>query len=150
MRAASAAESHGSATTGDCSSPFALLWQCKLFLFQALKTFESLFLVHKEKTYNPYYTLVCQYLCRSSHSYKVTLQYCLWDFLRGLGEREVGGAEVMKNLTHAENSFNVKNISSTRMKNVARAYAWWIAKDCCSLTVLKVRVGLCDFTWLLK
>ncbi|KAJ7707589.1 hypothetical protein B0H17DRAFT_1166033 [Mycena rosella] len=89
-----------------------------------------------EKSYNPYYTLVCQHLCRSSHSYKITLQFCLWDFLRDLGEANVGGAEVIKNLQDDE-GFDVKSISSTRMKNVAKAYAWWIAKDCVTLGILK-------------
>ncbi|KAG7089478.1 hypothetical protein E1B28_011160 [Marasmius oreades] len=96
-------------------------------------------LVHccgNEKTYNPYYTLVCQHLCRFSHSYKITLQYCLWDFLRDMGETEVGGMEVIKNLKD-EHGFDVKSISPSRMKNVAKAYAWWIAKDCVSLLVLK-------------
>ncbi|KIJ67003.1 hypothetical protein HYDPIDRAFT_26414 [Hydnomerulius pinastri MD-312] len=90
-----------------------------------------------EKSYNPYYTLVCQQLCQTSHSYKITLQFCLWDFLRDLGETNVGGAEVIKNLKDDEGRFEVKNISSSRMKNVAKAYGWWIAKDCCSLTILK-------------
>ncbi|KAJ6609207.1 armadillo-type protein [Mycena sp. CBHHK59/15] len=89
-----------------------------------------------EKSYNPYYTLICQHLCRSSHSYKITLQFCLWDFLRDLGEVTVGGAEVIKNLKD-DDGFDVKSISSTRMKNVAKAYGWWIAKDCISLSILK-------------
>ncbi|KAH7930221.1 ARM repeat-containing protein [Leucogyrophana mollusca] len=98
-----------------------------------------------EKTYNPYYTLVCQHLCQRSHSYKITLQFCLWDFLRDLGETTVGGAEVIKNLEDDDGSrFNVKTINPSRMKNVAKAYAWWIAKDCCSLTILKP----VDFTFL--
>ncbi|KAK0500414.1 hypothetical protein EDD18DRAFT_827491 [Armillaria luteobubalina] len=92
-----------------------------------------------EKTYNPYYTLVCQSLCRSSHSYKVTLQFCLWDFLRDLGEEEVGGAEVIKSIKESggSKSFDLKSISSTRLRNVARAYAWWISKDCVTLAILK-------------
>ncbi|KAF7336720.1 MIF4G/MA4-domain-containing protein [Mycena venus] len=91
-----------------------------------------------EKSYNPYYSLVCQHLCRSSHSYKITLQFCLWDFLRDLGEANVGGAEVIKNLKDDDNEgFEVKNISSTRIKNVAKAYAWWVAKDCVTLGILK-------------
>ncbi|KAK0485266.1 hypothetical protein IW261DRAFT_893490 [Armillaria novae-zelandiae] len=92
-----------------------------------------------EKTYNPYYTLVCQHLCRSSHSYKVTLQFCLWDFLRDLGEEEVGGAEVIKSIKESggSKSFDLKSISSTRLRNVARAYAWWISKDCVTLAILK-------------
>ncbi|KAJ7227305.1 hypothetical protein GGX14DRAFT_629361, partial [Mycena pura] len=91
---------------------------------------------NQEKSYNPYYTLVCQHLCRSSHSYKITLQFCLWDFLRDLGEVNVGGAEVIKTLKDDE-GFDVKGISSTRIGNVAKAYAWWIAKDCVTLTILK-------------
>ncbi|KAK0204844.1 hypothetical protein DFS33DRAFT_1373461 [Desarmillaria ectypa] len=92
-----------------------------------------------EKTYNPYYTLVCQHLCRLSHSYKVTLQFCLWDFLRDLGEEEVGGVEVIKSIKESGGSkgFDLKYISSTRLRNVARAYAWWISKDCVTLAILK-------------
>ncbi|KAH9917843.1 uncharacterized protein B0H18DRAFT_687168 [Fomitopsis serialis] len=89
-----------------------------------------------EKTYNPYYTLVGQQLCRTSHSHRITLQFCLWDFLRDLGETSVGGAEVIKNLGE-DAGFDVKSISSTRLRNVARAYGWWIAKDCCTLAILK-------------
>ncbi|KAG5635726.1 hypothetical protein H0H81_010304 [Sphagnurus paluster] len=89
-----------------------------------------------EKTYNPYYTLVCQHLCRTSHSYKITLQFCLWDFFRDLGETSVGGAELVKNLKE-DDGFDVKNISTTRIHNVAKAYGWWIAKDCVTLTILK-------------
>ncbi|KAF9223784.1 ARM repeat-containing protein [Gyrodon lividus] len=90
-----------------------------------------------EKSYNPYYSLVYQQLCQTAHSYKITLQFCLWDFLRDLGETNVGGAEVIKNLKDEDGRFEVKNISSSRMKNVAKAYGWWISKDCSSLTILK-------------
>ncbi|KAJ3793002.1 hypothetical protein GGU11DRAFT_818847 [Lentinula aff. detonsa] len=98
-----------------------------------------------EKVYNPYYTLVCQHLCTISHSYKVTLQYCLWDFFRDLGETNVGGAEVIKGLQGGGGeTFRVESISPTRMKNLAEAYAWWIAKDSVTLAVLKPL----DFTML--
>ncbi|KAF7970077.1 hypothetical protein HWV62_25056 [Athelia sp. TMB] len=89
-----------------------------------------------EKSYNPYYTLIAQHLCRSSHSYKVTLQFCLWDFLRDLGETTVGGAEVIKNLKE-DDGFDTKGITGARMRNVAQAYGWWVAKDCCTLAILK-------------
>lgn len=85
-----------------------------------------------------------QHLCRNSHSYKITLQFCLWDFLRDLGETNVGGAEVLKNLNQDVVSFDLKKISDTRMRNVARAYAWWLAKDCCTLAILKVRSPFID------
>ncbi|KAJ3972249.1 hypothetical protein EV361DRAFT_970953 [Lentinula raphanica] len=90
-----------------------------------------------EKVYNPYYALVCQHLCTISHSYKITLQYCLWDFLRDLGETNVGGAEVIKGLQGTGDDFGVKSISSVRAKNLAQAFAWWIAKDSITLAVLK-------------
>ncbi|KAJ3993173.1 hypothetical protein F5050DRAFT_1810751 [Lentinula boryana] len=91
-----------------------------------------------EKVYNPYYALVCQHLCTISHSYKITLQYCLWDFFRDLGETNVGGAEVIKGLQGGGGeSFRVESISPTRMKNLAEAYAWWIAKGSVTLAVLK-------------
>lgn len=92
----------------------------------------------QEKAYNPYYTLVCQELCRFSHSYKITLQFCLWDFLRELGENSVGGAELLKRQEELGFSSQGKSISHYRLKNVARAYSWWVAKDCCSLTIFKV------------
>jgi len=90
-----------------------------------------------EKLYNPYYTLVCQQLCQRSHAYKITLQFCLWDFLRDLGETNVGGAEVIKNLKDDGGRFEVKTASSSRIKNMAKAYGWWIAKGCCSIAILK-------------
>ncbi|KAG6862500.1 hypothetical protein C0995_000047 [Termitomyces sp. Mi166 len=98
-----------------------------------------------EKTYNPYYALVCQQLCRMSHSYKITLQFSLWDFLRDLGETSVGGTELIKNLKD-DNGFDLEIISPTRMHNVARAYGWWIAKGCVTLSILKP----VDFTSLKK
>ncbi|KDR78859.1 hypothetical protein GALMADRAFT_244494 [Galerina marginata CBS 339.88] len=96
-----------------------------------------------ERSYNPYYTLVCQQLCRASHAYKITLQFSLWDFLRDLGQTTVGGAAVIKNLTEAD-GFDVKNVSEIRLKNVAKAYAWWIAKDSVTVQILKP----VDFTML--
>lgn len=101
------------------------------FRFERADTF------YQEKTYNPYYTLVCQQLCRTSHSYKITLRFSLWDFLRDLGETTVGGTELVKNLKD-DDGFDLKNISSTRVRNVARAFGWWIAKDCVTLSILKV------------
>jgi len=90
-----------------------------------------------EKSYNPYYTLVCQQLCRTSHSYRITLQFCLWDFFRDLGETAVGGAELIKNLKDDDYGFDAKSMSAIRVSNVAKAYGWWIAKDCVTLAILK-------------
>jgi hypothetical protein len=90
--------------------------------------------------YNPYYTLILQRLCDTAHSYKVTLQYCLWDFLRDLGERSVGGAEVVKNLRDDEDDSlgSGKKITERKMRNLARAYAWCVAKGYLTLVILKV------------
>jgi len=91
-----------------------------------------------EKSYNPYYTLIGQQLCRMSPSHKFTLQYSLWDFLRDLGETSVGGAEILKNAKEGSSTgFDLKKISDTRIKNIAKAYGWWIAKDSCGLAILK-------------
>ena len=62
-----------------------------------------------EKTYNPYYTLVLNHLCSESYSHRFTLQYALWDLLRG----DVG-------------------------ENVAKAMAYIIARGSMDLTVFKV------------
>jgi len=48
----------------------------------------------------------------------------------------VGGAAVIKNAKEAV-EFDDKSISKTRIQHVAKAYAWWIAKDCVSLMILK-------------
>ncbi|KAG8970537.1 suppressor of glycerol defect [Tulasnella sp. 419] len=88
-----------------------------------------------EKTYNPFYTLIVQRLCELSHSHKITLQYCLWDLFRELGETSVGGEELVKGLK--ADSFGTKNVPRTRASNLARAYAWWIAKGAITLSVLK-------------
>ncbi|KAF9648687.1 hypothetical protein BDM02DRAFT_3155622 [Thelephora ganbajun] len=93
-----------------------------------------------EKVYNPYYTLVCQELCRFSHSYKITLQFCLWDFLRELGESNVGGVELLKHQDELAFSSQGRSISHHRLKNTARAYSWWVAKGCCSLTIFKASI----------
>lgn len=46
---------------------------------------------------------------------------------------------MLKNLKDdAHVSFELDKISSARVRNVARAYAWWLAKDCCALSILKV------------
>lgn len=92
----------------------------------------------QEKVYNPYYTLVCQELCHFSHSYRITLQFCLWDFLRELGENTVGGVELLKRQDELGSSSEGKPINRSRLRNTAKAYSWWVAKDCCSLTIFKV------------
>jgi len=55
-----------------------------------------------------------------------------------MGETSVGGSEVIKNLKEDGLAFDVGRISSTRLRNVAKAYAWCIAKDALTLGILKV------------
>ncbi|KAG1841685.1 hypothetical protein DFJ58DRAFT_807888 [Suillus subalutaceus] len=55
----------------------------------------------------------------------------------GLGQSSVGRIEVIKSLKDNDVRFDVKSMSPSRMKNVVKAYAWWIAKDCCTLTIFK-------------
>ncbi len=71
------------------------------------------------------------------------MQFCLWDFLRDLGENNVGGAEVIKNAKDDSVAFDVPTMSKSRCKNVARAYGWWIAKDSVALNILKVGISSC-------
>ncbi|KAL5633484.1 hypothetical protein ACGC1H_003846 [Rhizoctonia solani] len=85
-----------------------------------------------ERTYNPFYTLVAHHLCQKSHSHRITLQYCLWDFLRSLGETQVGGEAISR-----EDSANSDEISDSTIQNYAKAYAWWLARGSVSLTIFK-------------
>ena len=43
-----------------------------------------------------------------------------------------------------EDSFDIKDFSSTKMNNIANAYAWWVARGCVTLSVFKVR-SFCRF-----
>lgn len=71
-----------------------------------------------------------------SHSFQITLQYCLWDFVRELGEKTVGGEELVK--TISDDGGKLAKVSSRRVANLARLYAWCVAKDVLSLLILKV------------
>jgi nucleolar MIF4G domain-containing protein 1 len=62
------------------------------------------------------------------------VQFFFWDFLRDLGESNVGGIEVIKNV---KVDTDLNGVSKLRLKNIAKAYGWWIAKDSVALTILK-------------
>jgi len=67
----------------------------------------------------------------------------MWDFLRDLGETNVGGAAVIKSAQHNNNpglDLQPQAISQIRLHNIAKAYGWWISKDSVSLQILKVRI----------
>lgn len=93
-------------------------------------------LFNQEKTYNPYYTLVAYQMGTKSHGFQITLQYCLWDFLRELGEKTVGGEELVKTIT--DDGGALAKVAPRRITNLAKLYAWCVAKDVLSLTIFKV------------
>ncbi|PWN89205.1 hypothetical protein FA10DRAFT_253280 [Acaromyces ingoldii] len=92
-----------------------------------------------EKSFNPYYALVGQQLAIDDGGAKFTMQYCLWDFLRSLGQKECGGKSFSVDDDEEGDGFDHdgQEQSSTKVENVARAYAWWFAKGSISLYVLK-------------
>ncbi|KAG8746207.1 suppressor of glycerol defect [Ceratobasidium sp. 414] len=85
-----------------------------------------------ERTYNPFYTLVAHHLCQKAHSHRITLQYCLWDFLRSLGETQVGGAAISRDFDTSGD-----DVSDSTVANYAKAYAWWLAQGSVALTIFK-------------
>ncbi|KAJ2511054.1 suppressor of glycerol defect [Coemansia sp. RSA 1939] len=86
----------------------------------------------QEQAYNPYYALVALKLCGYHGSYAHTMQFALWDFLRELGEADVGGLGRIGQ--EAEES---QAVPLRRIVNTAKLYAWLIAKQALSLLVLK-------------
>ncbi|PLW14592.1 hypothetical protein PCASD_20191 [Puccinia coronata f. sp. avenae] len=98
----------------------------------------------KERNYNPYYTMIGQKLASESRSIQITMQFLLWDFFRELGEKEVAGQEMLKNLHHNQDDtqpdYNGRDGSAVdlnKLHHFAWAYAWWIAKGALPITVLK-------------
>ena len=61
-----------------------------------------------------------------------------------MGEATVGGAEVIKNTKGDSAVFDLKKITGSRIRNVAKAFAWWIAKDVLNMSILKVTRTLSD------
>jgi len=55
-----------------------------------------------------------------------------------MGEATVGGAEVIKNTKSDNAVFDLKKITGSRIRNVAKAYARWIAKDVVNMSILRV------------
>ncbi|PIA17329.1 ARM repeat-containing protein, partial [Coemansia reversa NRRL 1564] len=87
----------------------------------------------QEKAYNPFYTLVAQKLCAYHSTYRLTMQYALWDLLRELGETDVGGlGRIGRDEADAGTAVPLR-----RVVNLAKMYAWLIDKQALSLLVLK-------------
>lgn len=77
-----------------------------------------LFCCVQEIEYNPYYALVAERLCRSTHHHKITLQFTLWDFFKTLQS----GSE---------------QISIRRVSHTARFYAELVIKHVVPISILK-------------
>ncbi|CAO3592145.1 unnamed protein product [Absidia cylindrospora] len=90
-----------------------------------------------EKTYNPYYTYVSQRLCQFNHSYRVTYQYCLWDFMRDLGQTEVGALERTKSESSAASFGDKKSVRVSRIVNIAKCYSQLLAGKTLTLSILR-------------
>ncbi|CAG8578533.1 11348_t:CDS:10 [Ambispora leptoticha] len=93
-----------------------------------------------EKTHNPYYDLLAERLCAHDHSFKITFQYCLWDFLRECGEDEVGGMELLKKTINTDNDFESgigDKVPVRKIVSLAKLYAWLLACGQLSIVVLK-------------
>ncbi|KAG8908339.1 suppressor of glycerol defect [Tulasnella sp. 403] len=88
-----------------------------------------------EQSYNPYYTLVAQRLADTGLRRNVwlSLQYCLWDLFREFGEVVSSRADEDDDRRSSEE----KSVSKVRIRNLARAYAWWVAKGVMTLEILK-------------
>lgn len=115
----------------------------------------------REPAFNPYYVVVGSRLANEDErGTKITMQYCLWDFMRKLGEKSVGGQSILSrqeeedesDLEEDENESTLafggeKGMASEQgMSNVARTYGWWMAKG--SLTMEALRAV--DFTMIRK
>lgn len=85
-------------------------------------------MVQQEKAYNPYYTLVAQQLSGLNRNVRFSLQYCLWDLFKEFGEQ----------ISSTEEEREEKTVSKTRIRNVAKAFAWWVAKGAVALDIFKV------------
>lgn len=103
--------------------------------------------IGSEVNFNPYYVVLASRLAVDDIGTKYTLQYCLWDFLRELGEKGVGGRSIVERDGEAsddEDSLSAASMTEERIANVSRAYGWWIAKGAMTLSAMKV----IDFTTL--
>lgn len=105
--------------------------------------------IGSEVNYNPYYVILASRLALDDFGTRFTLQYCLWDFLRDLGEKGVGGRSIVEREEEEEDQrgddddyFQEKTVSRSKISNIARAYGWWFAKGALSLSAMKV----IDFT----
>ncbi|KAJ2789222.1 suppressor of glycerol defect, partial [Coemansia helicoidea] len=89
----------------------------------------------QERAYNPYYTLVACKLCAYHNTYQLTMQYALWDFLRELGEVDVGGLGRLSQ--DDDGGSSGADVPLRRIVNLAKMYAWLVDRQVLSLLILK-------------
>jgi nucleolar MIF4G domain-containing protein 1 len=80
-----------------------------------------------EQAYNPYYGFVALKLCTYKHDYRVTFQYAFWDFLRSLGEEDVGSGQPV----------DIHDVPLSKMVHMAKLYGWLIGQDGLSILILR-------------
>ncbi|PWN19042.1 hypothetical protein BCV69DRAFT_300822 [Microstroma glucosiphilum] len=111
-----------------------------------------LHVLEREEVYNPFYSLVGVELAKRDAGVKVTMQFCLWDYLRSIGEKRVGGRSVIANQDEddeddegafgdegegGEEEGRKGELARQKMWHLARCYGWWIAKGALGLNVLR-------------
>ena len=79
--------------------------------------------------------MISQKLCEYDHSFKITFQYCLWDFLRECGENDIGGLELVKNVP---STTTVEKVPLRRIVNLSKLYALLLTGGQLSVIILKV------------
>lgn len=90
-------------------------------------------LVGSEKRYNPFYTHIAKGLSER-HGMRISLQFCLWDFLRDCGEDEVGqiGQHRDEENEHNNGAPNVRKII-----NLGKFFGTLLGMQVLPITVLK-------------
>ncbi|KAG9290202.1 hypothetical protein G9A89_022178 [Geosiphon pyriformis] len=88
-----------------------------------------------EKIHNPYYDLIAERLCAHDYGFRVTFQYCLWDFLRECGENDVGGMELIQRSRMVDHA--TKMVPLRKIVNLAKLYAWVLSSGELSINILK-------------
>jgi nucleolar MIF4G domain-containing protein 1 len=78
-----------------------------------------------EEIYNPYYAFIATKFCQSSHGFKITLQYALWDALRSFDEvtDDDDEAALIRRISH-----------------LSKFYSGLVGDSHLSLTILKVNL----------
>ncbi|KAI9330182.1 hypothetical protein BDR26DRAFT_1011420 [Obelidium mucronatum] len=92
-----------------------------------------------EKTYNPYYYLVATKFCSSSHGFKITFQYALWDSVREFeaGTSTDSDQEDEEESDDQQQQQRVGSKTLRRVSHLAKFYSALVAGGFLGLTILK-------------